>query len=103
MDVWNLAGAEPIFQVHEAGDGEPALDAGRTVQERGGASDFKLADPEVESRAEEEIQEQEGGLESAAAEMGVVVVATAEELLFELRLRHVRLGIFLLKRVGWIG
>ena len=66
MSGRQFAGSQPVFEVHQARDGEPAFDArgarcGSIVQ-----PGLEAANPEVEGRADPYIEQQERDLETTA-------------------------------------
>ncbi len=82
MDAGDVVGGEEVLEVHEAGDGEPAFDAGGAADVAGEAVGFVVADPEVELEAEPGVEGEEGDLDGVAEALGVVEEMAADEGLF---------------------
>ena len=78
------AGIEPVLeqvlQVHQAGDGQPALDARRAGTAQRRAAGLVEADEEVESRADPEVEQEERRLDAAAHELRPVAAPPGERL-----------------------
>ena len=84
VDGGDVMGDEEVLEVHEAGDGKPALDAGGTAEVARLAVGFEVADPEVELEAEPGVECEEGDLDGVADALGVVLREVAEEGLLRL-------------------
>ena len=82
VDGGDVVGGEEVLEVHEAGDGEPAFDAGGAAEVAGVAVGFEVADPEVELEAEPGVEGEEGDLDGVADALGVVEEMAADEGLF---------------------
>jgi hypothetical protein len=82
VDSGDVVGGEEVLEVHEAGDGEPAFDAGGATEVMGLAIGFVIADPEVELEAEPGVEGEEGELDGVAGTLGVVEEMAADEGLF---------------------
>jgi len=74
-----VVGDEEVLEVHEAGDGKPAFDAGGSAEVVGLAVGFEVADPEVELEAEPGVEGEEGELDGVADALGVVEEMAADE------------------------
>ena len=79
VDGGDVVGGEEILEVHEAGDGEPAFDAGGAAEVVGLAVGLEIADPEVELEAEPGVEGEEGDLDGVADALGVVEEMAADE------------------------
>jgi len=82
VDSGDVVGGEEVLEVHEAGDGKPAFDAGGATEVMGLAIGFVIADPEVELEAEPGVEGEEGELDRMAGTLGVVEEMAADEGLF---------------------
>ena len=80
MDFRDMTGRQPILQVHETGNGEPALDTCQSLQGVSGRARFELAHPEVEDGAEYKIESQERNLKGAPVDLGMILVKAPEQL-----------------------
>jgi hypothetical protein len=56
VDIRNATSRQPILQVHETGNGEPALDTCRALKGVSSRARFELAHPEIEDGAEYKIE-----------------------------------------------
>src|SRR5215468_9020035 len=105
MHAGNLSAQQPVFQVHQPGDGQPAFDASGPRYLRKRSTDFVLFNPEIEPSANPEVQEKEGSLEAAAVDSGIVFFYAADQLFFwvgshSLQLDGLRRGVCRFG-VGW--
>jgi len=82
MDGGDVVGDEEVLEVHDAGDGEPAFDAGGAAEVRGLAVGFVVADPEDELEAEPGVEGEEGELDGVADSLRAVAEDAADEGLF---------------------
>jgi hypothetical protein len=82
VDGGDVVGGEEVFEVHEAGDGEPAFDAGGAGDVMGLTVGFEVTDPEIELEAEPGVEGQESDLDGVADALGVVEEMAADEGLF---------------------
>ncbi len=74
MNRRNVTGQQEIFQVHQASDGQPALDSRwRSSGARGYAS-FQSAYPEIEDAPKPNIQKKKGSLVAAPRKLRIVAV-----------------------------
>ena len=73
------------IQIHQGGDGKPALDTCGTLEAAGECADFKLTNPKVELQAEPEVEEKECSLKTLAIELGMIFFCAAEELFLGVR------------------
>ncbi len=62
MNGGDAAGGEEVARVHEAGDGQPAIDSGGTGDVGAGGGGFEVADEEIELDAEEDVEQDEEAL-----------------------------------------
>ena len=76
-----MAGDEEVFEVHEACDGQPALDAGGARDLKAHAAALIEAHPEVKLEAEPEIQGGEQGLHGETDALRAVRRGAAGEML----------------------
>jgi hypothetical protein len=83
MHIGDVCGQEPILQIHEARDGQPAFNSRGTLNKVGRRSYLKLADPEIELGAQEYVEKQETGLEAATVQLRMVLLEAASKLLLE--------------------
>jgi len=79
VDGGDVVGGEEVLEVHEAGDGEPAFDAGGATEVVGVAVGFVETDPEIELEAEPGVEGEEGDLDGVADALGVVEEMAADE------------------------
>jgi len=82
MDGGDAVGDKEVLEVHKAGDGEPAFDAGRAAEVVGAAVGLEVADPEIELEAEPGVEGEEGDLDGVADALRVVEEMAADEGLF---------------------
>ncbi len=75
----DVAGGEEVLQVHEAGDGKPAIDACGTGDVVGLAMGLKEARPQQKLDADPEIECEEGKLDDPAGELGVIRRGTTDK------------------------
>src|SRR5205814_1417367 len=78
MHCRHMSSQQPVFEVHHAGDGKPAFDAGGSHDASWGGV-FELPHPEIESRTQVEVHDQEGELHGATQGLRVIMLGAAHE------------------------
>ena len=76
----NVASADPVFEVHQPGDGEPAFDSGGACKVASGSS-FEITHPKVKRNSHPCIQQQERELEYATEQWRTVGCGSADKFL----------------------
>jgi len=84
VDGGDVMGDEEVLEVHDAGDGKIAVDAGGAGDVEAVAVGFVVADPEEELDGEEGVEGEEGDLDGVADLLRAVAEDAAHEGLFGL-------------------
>ena len=81
MEPGERTGGQPDLEVHERGDGQPALDAGRARDRGCPATCFVKPDEAIKVGADPKIEGQEQELEGPAEMLGVIGTGPLEQFL----------------------
>lgn len=80
MDTRHFASEQDILELHEARDGKPAFDAGRSRDFAGSSGGLGPAHPVIELQANPTVEGKERELETQAQTLRVVAGGAADEL-----------------------
>ena len=78
--------AKRVAQVHQSGDGQPAIDSGGTGDVGAGCAGLKVADEEIKLHAEEDVEQDEQALHDEPDALRAVGRGAADVLLLGGRL-----------------